>query len=233
MLGRMPPEERIAYEWSEGTVPPPYYYEFAITVTLGGGGSGGRATHTPGDGADDPEEYRTGAPRGWVRLLPDYEQHGAPSFVESFSVDAAGLARLMRELESTLGADPPRGALVGRRPVDTPPGGDAAPPAADAAATDPAASDAAAPAADPDSATADASPSTAVGGSVERIEWHQAGHPRTIIRSDEPHDNEALTALAARVRALVPAETWRRLSSRRARYWRERGDEPPPLAEER
>ena len=58
----------ILYKWSEGTVPPPYYYEF--TIRLG-----------PGK-------------QGSIEFLPDYPMHDPPMWTETFDLDEGDLNRL-------------------------------------------------------------------------------------------------------------------------------------------
>lgn len=54
-----PNDFSIEYSWQSGSVPPPYYYEYTVTI------------HSDG--------------RGWVTLLPDYPQnHPQPRRAEFF-----------------------------------------------------------------------------------------------------------------------------------------------------
>jgi len=63
-----PADLALRYEWREGSVPPPYHYEY--TVRLGPGG------------------------QGEVVFRPDYAQHDPPVWTEAFSVPGEALAGL-------------------------------------------------------------------------------------------------------------------------------------------
>lgn len=65
-----PPEARpedfsLVYKWSEGSLPPPYHYEYSIKVGTDGAGE--------------------------VRMLPDYEYSNPPEWVEEFRATPAQL----------------------------------------------------------------------------------------------------------------------------------------------
>ncbi len=64
----LPPDFALRYEWREGSVPPPYHYEYAIRV---------------GPGA-----------QGEVLFYPDYPQHNPPVWREQISVSPEALAAL-------------------------------------------------------------------------------------------------------------------------------------------
>jgi hypothetical protein len=61
-----PPDFALRYEWREGSVPPPYHYEYAIRL---------------GPGA-----------KGEVLFYPGYPQHNPPVWREDFAVSAEALA---------------------------------------------------------------------------------------------------------------------------------------------
>jgi hypothetical protein len=63
-----PPDFALRYEWREGSVPPPYHYEYAIRVGPGG--------------------------QGEVLFYPDYPQHDPPVWREELTVGPESLARL-------------------------------------------------------------------------------------------------------------------------------------------
>ena len=65
-----PADLRVAYEWYEGSLPPPYHYEYAITVDSTG--------------------------QGRMTLVPDYRGDGVPVWTESFVVPAGQLDDLYR-----------------------------------------------------------------------------------------------------------------------------------------
>ena len=67
-MNSRPIDFSIQYKWCEGTVPPPYYYEY--TIWLG-----------PGS-------------RGRIDFLPDYPMHNPPVWTEPFDVEAEALDRL-------------------------------------------------------------------------------------------------------------------------------------------
>jgi len=57
---RRPPDFRVVYEWQEGSLPPPYHYEYVVTVTADG--------------------------RGQIDFFPDYSGAAVPKWTESFTV---------------------------------------------------------------------------------------------------------------------------------------------------
>lgn len=66
--GPAPDDLLIAYEWREGSLPPPYHYAYSIRL-----------------GADGAGE---------VTMTPDYPGEGVPVWSEPFSVERADLDRL-------------------------------------------------------------------------------------------------------------------------------------------
>jgi hypothetical protein len=68
----LPPDFALRYEWREGSVPPPYHYEYAIRV---------------GPGAE-----------GEVLFYPDYPQHDPPVWREEIAVNPQALAALYQLL---------------------------------------------------------------------------------------------------------------------------------------
>ena len=62
----------IRYEWQEGSLPPPYHYEYAITIKSIG----------------DSE----------ITMIPDYAMHDAPTWIEKFQLSPAALGALNRTL---------------------------------------------------------------------------------------------------------------------------------------
>lgn len=63
-----PADLTLRYEWNEGTMPPPYYYEYTIRIGPG----------TTGE----------------IVFLPDYSIHQPPVWTERFPVEEAALDRL-------------------------------------------------------------------------------------------------------------------------------------------
>jgi hypothetical protein len=72
MPDQRPGDFSVRYEWSEGSLPPPYHYEYSITVGPG--------------------------PQGQVVMLPDYPSDTTPKWMEPFPVSAAELDRLYTTL---------------------------------------------------------------------------------------------------------------------------------------
>lgn len=66
--GPCPDGLQIHYEWREGTVPPPYHYEYSIDIIASG--------------------------EGKLRYVPDYPSERAPVWTESFTVDSNSLQQL-------------------------------------------------------------------------------------------------------------------------------------------
>jgi hypothetical protein len=72
-LASRPADFSVQYEWTEGSLPPPHHYEYAITVASSG--------------------------QGQLVLLPDYPTAGAPKWTERFSLDAEDMDRLYQTLK--------------------------------------------------------------------------------------------------------------------------------------
>lgn len=68
MPAQRPADFSVAYNWQEGSLPPPYHYEYSITIT--------------GNGQGD------------VVMTPSYPAEHVPRWQESFQVTAADLDRL-------------------------------------------------------------------------------------------------------------------------------------------
>ena len=78
---RRPADFGFCYDWREGSVPPPYHYEYTICVSPEG--------------------------EGTIVLRPDYPEDGAPAWEEHFRVSGPVLDRLhemMLERGVTVGA---------------------------------------------------------------------------------------------------------------------------------
>ncbi len=67
-VGPAPNDFLATYEWYEGSLPPPYHYEYRITLQADGAGE--------------------------VTMIPDYPGEGVPVWSEPFSVPRAELDRL-------------------------------------------------------------------------------------------------------------------------------------------
>ncbi len=67
-----PDDFSLLYEWREGSLPPPYHYEYTITL--------------------DP------AGAGQVVMVPDYPSSGVPEWTETFTVEPAAMDDLFRLL---------------------------------------------------------------------------------------------------------------------------------------
>jgi hypothetical protein len=63
-----PADLSIQYEWQEGSLPPPYHYEYTITVSSAG--------------------------QGTIVLIPDYPADGVPIWTENFAVSPAQMDAL-------------------------------------------------------------------------------------------------------------------------------------------
>jgi hypothetical protein len=63
-----PDDFHILYEWQEGSLPPPYHYEYTITISP------------------------TGAAE--IVMIPDYPSDETPAWTESFTVDSAQMDAL-------------------------------------------------------------------------------------------------------------------------------------------
>lgn len=66
--GAPPDDFRIRYDWHAGTVPPPYHYEYTITIAADGSGS--------------------------MAMTPDYPGPDVPVWEEPFTLPAEEVARL-------------------------------------------------------------------------------------------------------------------------------------------
>jgi hypothetical protein len=66
-----PADFAVRYQWREGTLPPPYHYEYTISVSADG--------------------------QGEVEMIPNYPADDVPRWRESFVVAAADLDRLYQQ----------------------------------------------------------------------------------------------------------------------------------------
>ena len=66
--GPPPADFRLRYDWREGSLPPPYHYEYTITLAADGS--------------------------GLISMTPDYPGEGVPVWEEPFSLSPAELDRL-------------------------------------------------------------------------------------------------------------------------------------------
>jgi hypothetical protein len=64
----VPEDFLVVYQWVEGSVPPPYHYEYSIRVRANG--------------------------KGEIRMIPDYPGQGVPEWRETFKVKPERLAKL-------------------------------------------------------------------------------------------------------------------------------------------
>lgn len=71
-LDTRPTDFSLVYEWQEGSLPPPYHYEYTITI--------------------DP----TG--QGQIVMVPDYSFSNPPTWTETFTITPAALDQLYRLL---------------------------------------------------------------------------------------------------------------------------------------
>lgn len=71
-LNTRPPDFNLVYEWQEGSLPPPYHYEYTITIKPDG--------------------------QGEIVMLPDYDSDATPYWVESFTVAPAAFDQFYRLL---------------------------------------------------------------------------------------------------------------------------------------
>jgi hypothetical protein len=71
-LTTRPADFKVIYEWQEGSLPPPYHYEYTITIQPDG--------------------------QGEIVMLPDYDTDATPYWVEPFSVTPAALDQFYRLL---------------------------------------------------------------------------------------------------------------------------------------
>jgi hypothetical protein len=70
--GARPGDFKVDYEWREGSLPPPYHYEYALSITPEG--------------------------KGEIVLTPDYPRAGVPKWTEEFQVKAERLDDLYKVL---------------------------------------------------------------------------------------------------------------------------------------
>jgi hypothetical protein len=80
-----PSDLTVEYQWCEGTVPPPDYYEYTIRLEPGS--------------------------RGVMRFRPDYPQHDPPEWEAVFDLDETQLGLLLQMIRATgllAGRDWPR-----------------------------------------------------------------------------------------------------------------------------
>lgn len=67
-----PADFSVLYEWYEGSMPPPYHYEYTLQVAADGAGT--------------------------LTMIPDYPGEGVPVWTETFTVEPAALDALYRQL---------------------------------------------------------------------------------------------------------------------------------------
>ncbi len=71
-LDTRPADFNLVYEWQEGSLPPPYHYEYTITI--------------------DP------AGQGQIVMVPDYAFSNPPTWTETYALTSAALDQLYRLL---------------------------------------------------------------------------------------------------------------------------------------
>jgi hypothetical protein len=71
-LDKRPADFAVTYEWQEGSLPPPYHYEYTIKIKPDG--------------------------QGEIVMLPDYDTDATPYWIENFTVTPAALDQLYRLL---------------------------------------------------------------------------------------------------------------------------------------
>ena len=71
-LDTRPSDFNLVYEWQEGSLPPPYHYEYTITLRPDG--------------------------QGQIVMVPDYSFRNPPTWTETFTVTPAALDQLYRLL---------------------------------------------------------------------------------------------------------------------------------------
>jgi hypothetical protein len=71
-LDTRPADFSLVYKWQEGSLPPPYHYEYTITITPDG--------------------------QGQIVMVPDYSFRNPPSWTETFTVTSTALDQLYRLL---------------------------------------------------------------------------------------------------------------------------------------
>lgn len=69
-----PADFAVQYDWWEGSLPPPYHYEYSVAIAADGVGT--------------------------VTYLPDYPSEETPTWVETFTLDAAQLDELYARLRA-------------------------------------------------------------------------------------------------------------------------------------
>ncbi len=75
MKAPLPADFSLRHEWHEGSMPPPYHYEYIVRLSVGA--------------------------EGEVIFFPDYPQHDPPVWRETFPVDSKDLAHLYALLVKT------------------------------------------------------------------------------------------------------------------------------------
>jgi hypothetical protein len=71
-LNSRPADFKVVYDWQEGSLPPPYHYEYTITIEPGG--------------------------QGQIVMVPDYAFSNPPTWTETFTVTPAQLDQFYRLL---------------------------------------------------------------------------------------------------------------------------------------
>ncbi len=71
-LDTRPADFNLVYNWQEGSLPPPYHYEYTITIQPDG--------------------------QGQIVMIPDYSSRQTPSWTETFTVTATTLDQFYRLL---------------------------------------------------------------------------------------------------------------------------------------
>jgi hypothetical protein len=71
-LDNRPADFKVIYEWQEGSLPPPYHYEYTITLNPDG--------------------------QGQIVMVPDYSFSNPPTWTEPFTITSAALDQLYRLL---------------------------------------------------------------------------------------------------------------------------------------
>lgn len=71
-LDTRPADFNVIYEWQEGSLPPPYHYEYSITIKPDG--------------------------QGEIVMLPDYDSDTTPYWIEPFTVTSSALDQFYRLL---------------------------------------------------------------------------------------------------------------------------------------
>jgi hypothetical protein len=71
-LDTRPADFNLIYEWHEGSLPPPYHYEYAITIKPDG--------------------------QGQIVMVPDYDFSNPPTWTETFTLTPAALDQFYRLL---------------------------------------------------------------------------------------------------------------------------------------